>query len=134
MSIERDLRGHHPEDDAIGLNEGLLPEDLQGLTTDDIAGILASTETLEARHQRLVSIRDQLETLSHTGGEDVDGAGAVGTLISAVEGALQRLEHGRSHPGGRYGAGLDPDGRADTQSPDDLLADDWRLSVDPTHL
>lgn len=133
MRCERDLRGHDPDAEALGLNDGLLPEDLQGLTEDDIAAILTSTEAIEVRHQRLVTLRDQLETLSHAGGTETDGAGDVRTLMDAVEGALQRLEHGRKRDGGRYGAGLDPEGRADSQSPEDMLGDNWRLSVDPTH-
>lgn len=133
MRTERDFRGHQPGDEAIALDDGLLPDDLQGLTEDDIAAILSSADAFEIRHDRLVGLRDQLETLSHAGGGEVGGGGDIHALIGAVEAALQRLEHGRTRSGGRVGAGLDPDGRADTCAPEDLLDDDWRLATDPTH-
>jgi len=138
LRTDRDFRGHQPGDEAIALDDGLLPEDLQGLTEDDIAAILSSADAFEVRHDRLVGLRNQLETLSHAGGVEAGGVEAGGAgdfhaLIGAVEAALQRLEHGRTRSGGRFGAGLDPDGRTDACAPEDLLNDDWRLATDPTH-
>lgn len=127
MKAEDESRHNLPDmDTASGGGEWLNPA--LPVTLDDIDAVLAAPEPLADRRERLLAMREALS--GYVPGEN---DGDLRPLLLSLNSALARMERATRRSGNRLAAGLDPTGRADTQSPEDILTDDWRLDPDPTH-
>ena len=97
----------NPVDMSAG-GDADMPGIAQPVTSDDIQAILASPFPLEERRQRLIQIRNDLQSRSHA-----DGSNDMALLLEEVEGAIDTLDINNGVDTTRSDIGMDPQERSD---------------------
>jgi hypothetical protein len=91
-----------------------MPGIAQPVTSDDIQAILAAPFSIEERKERLLQIRNDLQSRRHA-----DGDNDMALLIAEVEGALEALGTNTGVETTRSYIGMDREERSDLRSPDE---------------